>query len=166
MQVRWPPDTATASVSAGISAAATVSVAAAVSAPGVLPILVCLYVYVRLLCCLCIFVCVVLLRCVPWMLLISCYLSSCACTALSLLCLYVPRCKYPCVQGTLCVLSPFFSGLTSSVLQSVIKLLGRLAAWESPQVHAVLWGEHALESVAAVFDVIYKNLSTLRVPAR
>ncbi|CDJ58451.1 Leucine Rich Repeat family protein, related [Eimeria maxima] len=58
------------------------------------------------------------------------------------------------------------AGLTSSVLQSVIKLLGRLAAWESPQVHAVLWGEHALESVAAVFDVIYKNLSTLRVPAR
>ncbi|CDI83997.1 leucine rich repeat containing protein, putative [Eimeria acervulina] len=49
---------------------------------------------------------------------------------------------------------------------SVVKLLTRLALWESPQVHAVLWGMHAAETVNAVFDVIYRNLSTLRTPAR
>ncbi|KAL8433876.1 hypothetical protein ACSSS7_003537 [Eimeria intestinalis] len=58
------------------------------------------------------------------------------------------------------------TGLTSSVLQAVVRLLARLAASDSPQAAAVLWGQRAEVTVGAVVEVIYKNLSTARWPAR
>ncbi|KAL8448742.1 hypothetical protein Emag_003868 [Eimeria magna] len=58
------------------------------------------------------------------------------------------------------------TGLTSSVLQAVVRLLARLAASDSPQAAAVLWGQRAEVTVSAVVEVVYKNLSTARWPAR
>ncbi|KAL8448177.1 hypothetical protein Emed_003924 [Eimeria media] len=58
------------------------------------------------------------------------------------------------------------TGLTSSVLQAVVRLLARLAASDSPQAAAVLWGQRAEVTVTAVVEVVYKNLSTARWPAR
>ncbi|KAL8271038.1 hypothetical protein Esti_005023 [Eimeria stiedai] len=58
------------------------------------------------------------------------------------------------------------TGLTSSVLQAVVRLLARLAASDSPQAAGVLWGQRAEVTVTAVVEVIYKNLSTARWPAR
>ncbi|KAL8427934.1 hypothetical protein Efla_003448 [Eimeria flavescens] len=58
------------------------------------------------------------------------------------------------------------TGLTSLVLQAVVRLLGRLAASDSPQAAAVLWNQRAEATVYAVVDVIHRNLSTARWPAR
>lgn len=58
------------------------------------------------------------------------------------------------------------SGMTSLVLQTIVNLLVRLASSDLPQAAEVLWGHEAETTILAVLEVIYRNLSTARWPAR